>query len=68
MSFPSHSLVPRQNLLQLEDGSVDCDCAVALDNLGNRAEDALSNDHVLAIPLLGAQTESPSARRRECRL
>ena len=57
MSLPSLSLVPRQNLLQLKDGGVDCDCAVALQNLGNRAEDALSDDHVLAIPLLGAQTD-----------
>lgn len=39
-----------QNFPQLEDGSVDRDAAVASENFGDRAEDLVADDHVLALP------------------
>ena len=39
-----------QDVLQLEYGGIDGDASVALENFGDRTEDLVTNDHVLALP------------------
>lgn len=39
-----------QDILELENGCVDGDATVTLEDFGDRTEDLVTNDHVLALP------------------
>ena len=48
------AILARENLLELEYGSVDSHSSVQLEDIGNLAEDGLAKEHVGGVPILGA--------------
>ncbi|KAI6766463.1 hypothetical protein HG531_011685 [Fusarium graminearum] len=51
------SIFAGENLSKLEDRGINCDSAVALENLGNGVEDVITNDHILSLPLVDVRIE-----------